>query len=223
MKRAGHVVDFHDPALGMEASGPTDAVVVCAPCLDGLLPALPEAKIYVVRSTVKPEAFDLLPEGRRHHWPEFLTERTAEYDAAHPDKIIWGSDLGPQAAAKLARDLLGNHYHQAASLFVSLRASCLIKIGINTIYTSKVLLANALYEAAGQDETEYLSILRGLGMDKRLKVTHGKIWQDDYRGAGGKCLPKDTRLLAELLEGKTTGRLIRSMIEVNDDLRAGRW
>ena len=221
LERAGHQVSYHDPALALAASEPADVCVICCPCIDGMLPdVLCPANEYVVRSTVLPAAFDALPVDKRYHWPEFLTERTAERDALHPDKLIWGSDT-PVRGELMARRLLGTHFDSAPFIWMPLEASCITKLGINTIYTAKVLLANALYDAVGGDESTYRYICRGLEFDKRICLTHTNIWQDGFRGAGGKCLPKDTGLLAKWLEGRTTGELVRCMSDVNDRLREG--
>jgi UDPglucose 6-dehydrogenase len=178
-----------------------------------------DADVYVVRSSVLPEAFSDLPSECRHHWPEFLTERTAMQDALNPDKIIWGSDLERSEAAYFAHCLLGSHYTAAPVFHTSLEASCLIKIGINAYYTAKVMMANALWDAAGQDPRIYSDICVGLQMDQRINLTHHRVMQDGYRGAGGKCLPKDSRFLQHLLEGHATGKFIAAMCDANDRLR----
>lgn len=219
LEQAGHQVAVHDPALGLEASGKAEALVVCTPCLRGLLDPLPdvECRHVVVRSTVFPAAFDELPAGRRHHWPEFLTERTAAEDARHPDKLVWGSDE-PIRGQIFARALLGDHFKSAPFIWMPLRASCLTKIAINTIYAAKVVMANAVYEALDGDEGDYLFVLRGLAADQRINLTHTQIWQDGFRGAGGKCLPKDSRFMAELLGPRTTGMFVRALVETNRQL-----
>ncbi len=213
---AGHEVVPHDPALGHTAEGHADVLVICTPCLDGFLDPLPDTCTWdqvVVRSSVVPNAFVVL-DCPVHHWPEFLTEATAEADALSPDKLVWGHDgAAPEA---FARELLGAHYDKAPVLHCSLQASSLIKLGINTIYTTKVLLANALYDAVGEDPKEYESVCWGLHLDQRITLTHTNIHQDGYRGAGGKCLPKDTRNLLRVLEGTIGGRLVRALVECNN-------
>ena len=214
-RAAGHKVIIHDPDKGQLADAPADVCVVCTPCRDGYLPELCVADTYVVRSSVLPQAFEVLPQDKRHHWPEFLTERTAEYDALHPDKLIWGSDM-PIKGELMARTLLGSHFDSAPFVWMPLEASCVTKLGINTIYTTKVLLANALYDAVGEDPKEYESVCWGLHLDQRITLTHTNIHQDGYRGAGGKCLPKDTRNLLRVLEGTIGGRLVRALVECNN-------
>lgn len=221
IRAAGHTVVIHDPDKGRVAHGEADVCVVCTPCRDGYLPELCPADTYVVRSSVLPQAFEVLPQDKRHHWPEFLTERTAEHDALHPDKLIWGSDM-PIKGELVARTLLGAHFDSAPFIWMPLEASCVTKLGINTIYTAKVMLANALYDAVGGDEDTYRYVLRGLRLDKRIKLTHTDIWQDGFRGAGGKCLPKDSRFLAGLLKGHTTGVFLAAMCDANDRLRAAK-
>ncbi len=221
LRSAGHEVSVHDPEQNFCACGHADVTVVCTPCLDGILPWTVPADVTVVRSTVLPDAFDVLPVGRRHHWPEFLTERTARYDALHPDKLIWGSDLDETAAEQFARLLLGAHYDVAPQVHMSVRASCVVKIGINSLYTSRVMLFNALYDAVGADMDDYESVCEGIGLDQRVHLSHHHIWQDGYRGAGGKCLPKDSRFLAEMTYGCSTGDFVESMCEANDRLRRG--
>ncbi len=193
LSRAGHVVEYHDPALELFAGDSADVCVICTSCLDGMLPPLDiagRAETVVVRSTVLPSAFAVLEPGKRHHWPEFLTERTAQYDAQHPDKLVWGSDLSASEAEPFVRGLLGAHYDAAPVLHTSLRASAMIKLGINTYYTAKVLMANALYDAVDGDPDDYAQVCAGLGLDKRINLTHHNVWQDGFRGAVVSACPR---------------------------------
>lgn len=220
LREAGHEVGIHDPAKGREATGRCDVLVICTPCLTGDLDPLPEGVTFdevVVRSTVKPDAFESLPEGHRHHWPEFLRECSAEADARHPDMIVWGSDT-PIRGELTARNLLGSHFDVAPFLWGSLVASTLIKLGINALGTAKILVANALYDACGRDDDCYRAIRRGIVADHRFSSRYMDIWQDGFRGAGGKCLPKDLRILTQVVGMSPTNAMLQSMQCTNENL-----
>lgn len=222
IERAGHNVMIHDPAQGLEAPrSRCDVLVIVTPCLDGLLDDLSlieRADQIVVRSTVLPEAFDALPRDRTHHWPEFLTEATAEHDAIHPDKLVWGTEWSAVAALKFIQELVGDHILEPFVLVTSLASAALIKLGINTAYTMKVLLFNALWDAAGIASASYDDVVHGLSLDKRLRVTHQNVWHGGYRGAGGKCLPKDIRILRDAIGVGPLYEMLDAMIEANDEL-----
>jgi UDPglucose 6-dehydrogenase len=197
--------------------------IIATPCADGYLDdpawALQSDQV-VVRSTVLPAAFDALRVGRRHHWPEFLTEATADADVLAPDKLVWGTD--DETDVSLLVQLLGGHYWRLRdrAVITTLRASAVAKLGINAIYTAKVLLHNALWDAVDHDEGEYGALLAAEGHDKRLLVSHSDPWHGGYRGAGGKCLPKDTAILAAHLGETWAGDLMRDLLDRNAKLRA---
>lgn len=83
--------------------------------------------------------------------------------------------------------------------YVSLEAASLIKLAINTYYSMSVAFYNSVFEATKQDKAMYNYVLDGMHADSRIKVTHSEIFDKGYRGAGGKCLPKDTANFAKHL------------------------
>jgi UDP-glucose 6-dehydrogenase len=197
----GHRVSLHDPARGHRAE-PAEVCVVATPCADGFLDDAEWAcrsDRVVVRSTVVPAAFDVLTPGARYHWPEFSCEQTVREEIAKPDKLVWGADSPDGFCERFLR----GHYHALDDRVVltTLRASAIVKLGINAHYVAKLAMFNALYDAVARDDCDYDDIVEALGLDQRITVSHAEPWHGGYRGAGGKCLAKDTTNLAAISEG----------------------
>lgn len=208
----GHEVTVHDPPAGVTGH-PSEVCVVATPCADGFLDD-PEwacrSERVVVRSTVRPEAFDAV--SGACHWPEFLTEVSALDDVFHPDKLVWGGD--PELMVRL----LGEHHRkmEGRTVVTTPQAAAVAKLAVNTLYTAKVLLFNAFYDA---DPDGYGDVCASLALDQRITLSHHDPFHGGYRGAGGKCLPKDTANLAAFLKGSWAGDLIGCLVEHNTTLR----
>lgn len=202
-----------DPDVEPPADPRADVAIIASPCADGRVDCtsfvgFTEAPVVFVRSTVTPKALvDLeaaLPGSIVVSWPEFLTERIAMIDVRHPDKVIVGVDspqivvAGQAFGRMIDPEVLESWRRRDLIAFVPRRAAALAKLGINALYMLKGLLFNALWDAAAGDEATYRAAIEVMAADHRLRVSHAVIWQDGYRGLGGKCLPKDTGILAGL-------------------------
>jgi len=153
--------------------------------------------IIVIRTTLIPgttdEFIELYPERRIAFLPEFLTERNAEYDTFHPDKVIIGTEDKEvfEILGKLFEDII----YQERIIQVKPLEAELIKVGLNALAVIKVVFAEQMFDLASHYGVDYMNIYKGFHLDKFTKGEHLIAGKDGYRGASGKCLPKDIGFL----------------------------
>lgn len=209
-----------------------------------------EKKIAVIKSTVLPGTTESIqadnPEIYVLHSPEFLTEATAEYDAAHPNRNIVGIPLDNELYRKLAQAVLDvlppAHYQKITGA----REAELIKYGGNNWFYFKVIFINLLYDLAQELGCDWQTIRDAMAADPRIGSTHlnpvhnsgesggearPKLKFNELhlnpvhkggRGAGGHCFIKDFAAFTELynkLVGDELGReVLKAIKEKNIDL-----
>jgi len=153
--------------------------------------------------------------------PEFLREGAAIRDFKIPDRIIVGADDAVDGGR--AREVLKEIYrplflNQAPIVFTSRRTAELTKYAANAFLAMKISFINEianLCEAVGADVQE---VARGIGLDNRI----GGKFLHAGPGYGGSCFPKDTlALLRTAEEAGVEQRIIRAVVAVNDDRKAG--
>jgi UDPglucose 6-dehydrogenase len=162
--------------------------------------------IFIIRSTVVPGTTKNIVESTRAHVahiPEFLTETTWKQDTDRPDLVVVGADDG------VVRDkvsaLFKSRYASAAFFITDTHTSELCKYAINTLYATKVIFANQIYDYCQKMGVNYETIKNILYSRKWIGKNHLDVWHKGKRGAGGKCLGKDVDAFAhhsklELLE-----------------------
>jgi len=179
-----------------------DFIFVCVPSYvddlsavdDAVLNAASMSNRIVIRSTLPlgqtKKYMEEYPANRLCFMPEFFRERSRVDDALHPDKLVFGvegSDLrmGEETAA------LFRHLYSHVELITSTTAAEMIKLSINAYYTTRIVLANQLFDIAKAHGVGWEEVRTGLYADKRIDPSGFDILLDGFRGAGGKCLPKD--------------------------------
>jgi len=169
--------------------------------LEEVLALVGPGKIAVIKSTILPGTCAALqekyPDRFIFHSPEFLTEKTAAWDAAHPSRNIVGypvDDAIYRAKAEEILDLL-----PSAPLRLACRAkeAELVKYAANCFLFLKVIYANILYDLAAKEGSSWENIKAGMAADPRIGASHldpvhasGTNIQSG-RGAGGHCFVKD--------------------------------
>ncbi len=148
--------------------------------------------------------------------PEFLREGSAIRDFKIPDRIVVGAD--DEHAREVLREIYRPLFlNQAPILFTSRRTAELTKYAANAFLAIKISFINEvanLCEAVGADVQD---VARGIGLDNRI----GPKFLHAGPGYGGSCFPKDT--LALLQTAQAAGidqRIVRTVVEVNDDRKA---
>ncbi|MBI4049966.1 MAG: hypothetical protein HY398_00785 [Candidatus Doudnabacteria bacterium] len=182
----------------------------------------PGEQVVIIKSTVFPGTTytyqEKFPNMNLVFSPEFLTEKTAIEDFAHPDKQIVGhtaktAEFAPRVLAMLPRAPYEKIMHA--------RAAEMVKYTINTYYAFKVIFANTLYDLCQKTGANYDQVHESLVRDPRIPDSHLDVMHGGYRGYGGKCLPKDVQTLAWYArkQGKPA-ELIETIISMNERLRA---
>lgn len=205
--RGGHAVARWDPPKGLlENITNCNIIFFCLNAQEPEHTTLREAMaqaatanknaLFAIRSTVVPGTTDAIANelGRPVVFvPEFLREATAERDALYPDKLVVGTH-DPAYAQDVAAVMAGVFDPDEVTIVKPIEAE-LAKLGLNALALLKVVYANELYDVAQAYGAEYGAILRIFARDQNINIRHLDPLAGGYRGADGKCLPKDTTFL----------------------------
>lgn len=207
VERGGHTVARFDPPKNLhdDIAG-CDLIFFCLNTREPTHGVLHEAMaqaatansdaLFAIRSTVVPGTTDSISQelGRPVVFvPEFLREATVEQDALHPDKLVVGTH-DEEHARIVAMAMAGVFSPNMITVVKPVEAE-LAKLGLNALALLKVVYANELYDVAQAYGADYYEILRIFAQDRNINVRHLDPLAGGYRGASGKCLPKDTEFL----------------------------
>lgn len=204
----GHIVKRYDPAKNFyDDISACSVVFLCVPTkADMKFEDIKTAVSYVnlknkkgiiaIRSTLMPGMTDeFVKEYNREfvYLPEFLRERTALEDEIHPDKIIVGTNK--LETFKIFEALFEPIIYKEKILMMKPVEAELVKVGLNSLYTVKVVFGNELYDICQEYGADYYKLLQAFKLDKYINPMHLDPLFDGFRGAGGKCLSKDIKSL----------------------------
>jgi len=162
---------------------------------------LDKNKIVVIKSTVLPGTTESFQEKYPQHKilfnPEFLTESTADYDMLYPTRQIVGFTEKSKDVAEMVLELLPSAPFKK---ILRAREAEMVKYFGNTLYALKVAFANQIYDLCQKLDIDYETVKECAKAEPMVGKTHLEIFHKNYRGYGGKCLPKDTRALIQLGE-----------------------
>ncbi|MEK7086356.1 MAG: hypothetical protein AAB951_01045 [Patescibacteria group bacterium] len=168
------------------------------------IPLVGEGKIVIVKSTIVPgttKSFqEQYPDRVIFYSPEFLSEATAAYDAAHPFSNILGSAIGDEAHRVAAEQV---HAILPSAPF---RQTCdsteaeLIKYAHNGNGFVAVIFFNIMYDLAQKFGVDWAVMERALQADPFISSHYTKPMHKTGRGAGGHCFIKDFAALRGLYE-----------------------
>jgi UDPglucose 6-dehydrogenase len=180
--------------------------------LRAVLPLIGKGKSVIIKSTIIPGTCEKLQTAFSDififHSPEFLTEKTAAFDAANPTRNIVGYPVDNEEYKKRAQEILDVLPKAPVSFICRAKEAELIKYASNCFLMTKVVYANVLYDLAASEGMNWESIMNGFGADPRIGMSHlnpihqsgvnGKIG----RGAGGHCFVKDFAALRMYAEAQ---------------------
>ena len=151
---------------------------------------LSNESILILRSTVTPGTTKKLSqkyEVRIIHYPEFLTESSADFDAQNPDFLIFGSE-DKKALKEFSKNF--SKFKSPIILTDSITSETL-KYAMNTFFATKVIFANQIYDLSQKIGADFETIKETMYLQKWVGKNHLDVFHKGYRGAGGNCLPKD--------------------------------
>lgn len=188
-----------------------------------------KGKIAVIKSTIVPGTTESIqkenPDIFVMHSPEFLTEKTAAYDAAHPARNIVGLPVENQIYKKKAELVISVLPKAPYSNICRAKEAELVKYGGNCWFYFKVIFMNMLYDVSKELNCDFEVIRCGMAADPRIGSTHLNPVHQGGRGAGGHCFIKDFAAFSEFYNkyvGDKLGReVLESLTEKNIDLLLG--
>lgn len=161
----------------------------------------------IIRSTLLPGSTEMLakmfPNLDLFFIPEFLSERTSNYDAVHPKRTIIG--YSDKVGAKLKSFFEGGAYPSfvvnPTRLLPPTRDTLWLpawdaegaKYAANTFYALKVAYMNQMSDAMVAMGCSWDNVHSAILADAWTGPVHTVIELDGFRGYGGNCLPKDVK------------------------------
>lgn len=125
--------------------------------------------------------------------PEFLREGQAISDTRHPDRVVIGID------SERAKEVMERLHEpiDAEKLITNIPTAEMIKYASNAFLATKISFANAIAQLSEKVGADGVSVLNGVGLDKRI----GGAFLKAGAGYGGSCFPKDVKALIAIADG----------------------
>lgn len=149
--------------------------------------------------------------------PEFLREGAAIRDFKIPDRIVVGAE--DEKAREVLREIYRPLFlNQAPILFTGRRTAELTKYAANAFLAVKITFINEIANLCEAVDADVQDVARGIGLDNRI----GAKFLHPGPGYGGSCFPKDTlALLQTAADAGVEQRIVKTVVDVNDDRKAG--
>lgn len=132
--------------------------------------------------------------------PEFLREKTAEQDMLHAKRIVIGAET--KAVHELIKTIFidAKYGKNCTYVLVNRKTAEAIKYASNVYLANKITFANELYNICEKLDVNYNIVVDAICLDKRINRQYG--WDvpgdNNKRGFGGRCFPKDLKALIYL-------------------------
>jgi len=221
-----------------------DVVFICTPTphdektgfdlsyVEAVIKLLEGEKAIVIKSTILPGTTDKLqekyPQHKLFYNPEFLTEASAGHDMSHPKRQILGlsekvnTDFNEADAD--TKELVNSIYQLLPpapfNVYVPAKVAEMVKYTGNAWFGVKILFMNQIYDLCQKLDVNYNAVKKCVAAEPMFGPSHLDIFHDNFRGYGGKCLPKDIKSLIQLgdeVESEMT--LLKIVDQINEDLK----
>ena len=149
--------------------------------------------------------------------PEFLTERSANFDFINQSRFIVGNS-GKQMSAKKSEqfvEIIKDRFGDCVAVMeTSYETAELIKYMNNCFFATKVSFMNEMYQIAEKIDANWDEAVSGFVSDGRIGHSHlGVPGHDGKFGFGGSCFPKDIQAMIDFAE----------MFGLNPSVLKGAW
>ena len=154
--------------------------------------------IFLVRSTVVPGTCEKLsstfPKLNIVFNPEFLTERSANFDFINQSRYILGGD---KKNTKMTAELFRKRFGESIAIIeTNFNTAEMIKYMCNCFFATKVSFLNEMKLVADKSEVDWDTAIDGFIRDGRIGHSHLQVpGPDGKNGFGGSCFPKDVRAM----------------------------
>tara|TARA_A100001201_G_scaffold98611_1_gene84962 strand:- start:1110 stop:2015 length:906 start_codon:yes stop_codon:yes gene_type:complete len=154
--------------------------------------------IFLIRSTTIPGTTRKLSESYPNlklvFNPEFLTERSANFDFINQSRVILGGDTdNVNRVAELYKQRFGQSLSVIKTDFESAE---MIKYMTNTFFATKVSFLNEMKLLTDKVGGEWEDVVEGFVRDSRVGHSHLQVPGPDGKfGFGGSCFPKDIQAI----------------------------
>lgn len=217
----------------------TNYVFICVPtpmCDDGTIDSsilikcfehvqnMPLLDAIIIKSTVTPNIIENfhIEDSRVVYNPEFLTERSAQYDFINPIMHVFGGLIFYTEQV----EWLYQEYSMCKPCQVfhmSVEEASFVKYGINSFLATKVLWFNQLYSAISNfgNDFNFNKVINVIGHDSRVGYSHTTVpGFDGKMGFGGSCFAKDTQAFLKFSEDNNFDfSVLREVIRSNNEIR----
>ena len=194
-----------------------------------------KGNIAVIKSTVTVGTTKRLQEQFRDivvfHSPEFLAEKTAAHDAAHPNRNLVGIPKDTIENRKLAQLVLSVLPDAPYQHIMDTNDAELVKYAGNCFLYTKVLFMNILYDLVEGAGGDWERVRDALVHDPRIGLSHTEPIHNSghekeaggkKRGAGGHCFIKDfetfRNMYDKLVKDSAGSELLKAEVLYNFDL-----
>jgi UDPglucose 6-dehydrogenase len=154
--------------------------------------------------------------------PEFLTEKTAAYDATHPNRNIIGIPVDTETYREKAREILEVLPRAPYETIMKSKDAEFVKYAGNCFLFSKVIFMNIFYDLVAKMGGDWDRVREAFVHDPRIGESHTNPVDQSGRGAGGHCFIKDFEAFRTLYDervGDSEGKeVVRAIAEKNIQL-----
>ena len=154
--------------------------------------------VFLIRSTVVPGTTEKLQQKFKKlnlvFNPEFLTERSANFDFINQSRVILGGlSKNTNKVASLYRWRFGN---SITIIETNYQTAELIKYVTNTFFATKVSFMNDMRLLSDKVDADWDTVIDGFVSDGRVGHSHLNVpGHDGKYGFGGSCFPKDIQAI----------------------------
>ena len=173
--------------------------------------------IYLIRSTVVPGTSRKFQKKYKNlkivFNPEFLTERSANFDFISQTRIILGGT--DKKAIKTVKELYQHRFGESLSVLeTDYESAELIKYLCNNFFAVKVSFLNEMKIVSDKIGADWNDVIEGFIRDGRVGNSHTNVPGPDGKfGFGGSCFPKDIQAMINFSE----------QLNINLNVLRGAW